>query len=133
MSCLYDPIRGKTVAGTPEESLRQALLRQMLDVLAFPKGLIAVEKKIGARRRVDIVAFAPKDGELKPLLLIECKASAADEEVAFRQVAGYRTFLLAPFWCLAHPTGIRTFWSEGNTLRSVPFLPPYPQLLKRFV
>jgi hypothetical protein len=132
---IYDPIRCKKVAGTPEERVRQALLRQMLDFLSFPKGLISVEKKLGTSlRRVDIVVYRKVEGDLIPLLLVECKASPVDEEAAFRQAAGYRALvadkMYAPFWCLAHASGIRTFWLEGNEQHSVPFLPPYPQLLK---
>jgi hypothetical protein len=125
-----DPIRGKEVALTPEERVRQALLRHMLGSLSFPKGLIAVEKKIGpSKRRFDIVAYRNEGNGLIPLLLIECKASCDDEEKAFRQAVGYRAGILAPFWCLAHAKGIRTFWLEENTVRTVPFLPSYPQLL----
>lgn len=124
---LYDPIRCKSVADTPEEKVRQALLRHMLDSLSFPKGLIAVEKKISASlRRVDIVVYR---ANMTPLLLIECKAKPLEEESAFRQAAGYRATLPAPFWCVAHAGGIRTFWMKENVLQSVPFLPSYPQLL----
>ncbi len=132
---LYDPIRCKKVANTPEERVRQALLRHMVDCLSFPKGLIGVEKKIAAGfRRVDIVVFKKNDEHLIPLLLVECKASALDEETAFRQATGYRAACgLPPFWCLAHAAGIRTFWYEENVLRSVPFLPPYSQLLRSFL
>jgi hypothetical protein len=130
---IYDPIRCKQVASTPEERVRQALLRQMLDFLSFPKGLISVEKKVApGLRRTDILAFMKTQEGLFPLLLIECKASAIEEEAAFRQAAGYRASLLAPFWCVAHASGIRTFWTEGSEVRSVPFLPPYPQLVSNF-
>lgn len=120
---LYDPIRKKFVADLPEERVRQALLQQMLGPLGYPKGLIAVEKRIGKGRRADILAFVKKGDELKPLLLIECKAEMLNEE-AYYQASGYNTFLAAPFICLAHSGGIRTFWKTG----SVHFLPPYKQL-----
>ncbi len=42
---IFDPIRRKSVADTPEERVRQALLSQMIGPLGFPKGLLAVEKK----------------------------------------------------------------------------------------
>jgi hypothetical protein len=132
---IYDPIRCKKVAGTPEERVRQTLLRQMLDFLSFPKGLISVEKKIGmSLRRVDIIVYRKIESDLVPLLLVECKASQVDEEAAFRQAAGYRSLCVdhALFWCLAHANGIRTFWLEGDKQLSVPFLPPYPQLIKHF-
>jgi len=110
----------------PEEIVRQHLLAQMLGPLGFPKGLVAVEKKISFGRRADIIVYL-RDGT--PLLLIECKATCADEEVAFRQAVGYNASLAAPFWCIAHGSGVRTFWTGG----SVPFLPPYKQLLLRIL
>ena len=68
--------------------------------------------------------------QLLPLLLVECKAAAIDENT-YWQAAGYNAFLSAPFVCLAHSGGIRTYWKEGENLRSVNFLPPYQQLLAR--
>jgi len=130
---LYDLIRRRHVAATPEEIVRQHLLHQMLSVLGFPKSLIAVEKKIGAMgRRADIVCFArgirPNEA-LSPLLLVECKAedcSLAAREQAF----GYNASLQAPFLCIAGKTQIHTLWLNGNKIASVPFLPPYCDLLK---
>lgn len=133
MSSLYDPIRCISVADTPEERVRQALLSQMLGTLAFPKALIAVEKKLkSSARRVDIIAFIKHKETLKPLVLVECKATHVDEET-FRQAVGYNATLAAPFICLAHAGGIRTFWKEGKEVKSIGFLPPYQQLLLRFL
>lgn len=114
----------------PEERVRQALLSQMLGSLSFPKGLVSVEMGITAQRRADIVVYQKKGDTLKPLLLIECKNERVDE-AAYAQVMGYNWSILAPFWCLAHAGGIRTYWKEGGDVKSVGFLPPYPQLLKR--
>jgi hypothetical protein len=130
MDSLLDPIRKKGVADTPEERVRQALLSQMLGPLAFPKSLIAVEKRLGPGRRADIIAYVKQGTELKPLLLIECKAERVDRE-AYWQASGYNAFLAAPFICLADGNGITTYWKEESGLKSVSFLPPYPQLMAR--
>ena len=111
----------------PEETVRQALLQQMLGVLSFPKGLVSVEASIAARRRADIIVYLQNGAAL---LLIECKRASIDED-AYAQAMGYNSSLKAPFWCLAHAGGIRTFWKEANEIKSVGFLPPYPQLLQR--
>ncbi len=130
-SRIYDPIRRRHVADTPEERVRQALLYQMLGTLAFPRGLIAVEKKIeSTERRVDILVYAVQGSELKPLLLVECKAEQQDE-VTWAQAVGYNDTLAAPFVCIAHAGGIRTFWRESMQLKSIGFLPPYAQLVQR--
>lgn len=130
MSRIYDPIRRKQVAKTPEEQVRQCLLRQMVGPLAFPKGLVAVEAALAAGRRADILAYRVHSDTLVPLLVVECKAEALKEE-DYLQGSGYQWMLEAPFLCLAHGGGIRTFWKEGGEVRSVPFLPPYEQLIKR--
>jgi hypothetical protein len=129
---LYDPIRKKSVADTPEERVRQAILKHMIDALEFPKGLIAVEKKLATQRRADIIVFMRVDEHLKPLVVVECKALDLDAD-AVNQVIGYNGLLAAPFVCVAHQSGIQTFWREGGVLQSVGFLPPYPQLLQRVI
>lgn len=107
----------------PEEIVRQRLLEKMVRELGFPKGLISVEKKVGSRR-YDIVVFTQ---EMIPLVLIECKANGL--KGAENQALGYNQTILAPFICLVSQNEIKTFWSEQNQLKSVPFLPMYQQLL----
>ncbi len=95
----------------------------MIFELGFPKGLVSVEKQIG-KRRYDIVCFTP---EMKPLLLIECKAEEIDE-AALRQALGYNDLLKAPFVTLVSEKGIETFWQEKGGVKSVPFLPLFKEL-----
>ena len=128
---VFDPVRKKQVVKTPEEMIRQWVLKQMIDFLAFPKGLISVEARVGNLRRADILVFRKANAELVPLLIVECKADALDDEKAFLQAIGYQSNKRAPFLCIAHPLGIRTFWKQEGVLQSAPFLPPYPQLIKR--
>lgn len=125
-----DPIRKRWVAATPEERVRQSLLRQMLGPLGFPKGLLVVEGKLAHRRRGDILVYRSHGDTLSPLLLVECKAETVDTQ-SYLQVVGYNASFAAPFFCLAHAGGIQTFWHEGDRVQSVQFLPPYQQLLSR--
>ena len=92
---LFDPVRKREVPATPEEKVRQAVLRYLLDTLAVPAGLIGVEFSLSALepgnlRRADIVVFRPGEGQLFPWLLVECKEpdTAITDAVAF-QVAHY--------------------------------------------
>lgn len=116
-------IRGRLVVQTPEERVRQALLRKMVEELGFPKGLISVERAT-LKRRTDIVCYTK---EMRPLLLIECKAGPIREE-AIRQAIGYNDQVKAPFICLANGEGATTFWFEGKTRKSAPFLPQFKEL-----
>jgi hypothetical protein len=130
---LYDPIRRRSLAATPEEIIRQSLLQKMIRDLGFPRGLIAVEKELGAyRRRFDIVCYASAihpDHALHPLLVIECKALECSE-AAREQAFGYNATLGAPFICIAGKTEIHTLWLNADKIMSVPFLPPYSELLE---
>lgn len=116
-------IRKKQIANTPEELVRQSLIRKMIVKLGFPKGLISVERKIGSRR-FDLVCYTK---EMKTLLLVECKAGAIDE-AATRQALGYNDVVKAPFVCLVNPREMITLWHEQGRIASVPFLPTFKDL-----
>jgi hypothetical protein len=121
-------IRGRIIDLTPEERVRQALLRKMVEVLGFPKGLISVERAIQQERRTDIVCYTK---EMRPLLLIECKAGAIGER-AVNQAIGYNDQVKAPFICLANAQGETTHWFEGKERKSIPFLPQFKELYAFF-
>ncbi|HNS30782.1 MAG TPA: type I restriction enzyme HsdR N-terminal domain-containing protein, partial [Tenuifilaceae bacterium] len=73
-SVIFDTIRRKYVALTPEEWVRQHFINFLIAYKGFPKGLMAVEQKVtinGMPQRVDIVAYNRKG---KPILVVECKA-----------------------------------------------------------
>jgi hypothetical protein len=128
-----DPIRNRLVAATPEEIVRQHLLHMMLHELGYPKGLIAVEKEIGAhRRRADIVCYArdlhPQHA-LFPLLIVECKAHDGTD-AAREQALGYNAAMQAPFLCVASQKEIHTLWLQQGKIASVPFLPAHRDLLE---
>lgn len=130
---VYDPIRCRNVVATPEELVRQSLLRKMIHDLGYPKSLIAVEKELGVhRRRFDLVCYACSihpEHELSPLLIIECKALDCSE-AARQQAFGYNATLGAPFVCIACKSEIHTLWRNADQIMSVPFLPPYGELLE---
>lgn len=127
---LWDPIRSLWVKKTPEEVVRQRLLQKMIAQLGYPKGLIAVERELKSGRRFDIVCFAKAKEELRPLLLVECKADKI-EEAASRQAWGYNDTVGAPFLCLASDRSICTLWREEGKVKSIPFLPPFADLMRQ--
>ena len=134
MTTLWDPVRQKHVAATPEERVRQKWLKAMIDSLGYPKGLLSVEKSIksiasiNSSRRVDILCFTPATDGLKPLLIVECKAQ--DEGVTPEtQVMGYNFSVEAPFLAVVHGNEAKTFWQSGDRVRSVSFIPKYNDLL----
>ncbi len=139
MTTLWDPIRCRHVSATPEERVRQKWILAMTQSLAYPKGLLAVEKSIKSlsqkqvfgdpSRRVDILCYTPGNEGLTPLLIVECKAQ--DEgEIPEAQVEGYNFSVGAPFLCVIQGEKAKTFWREGDKIASVPFLPKYTDLIK---
>lgn len=93
---IHDPIRRRQVRCTPEEWVRQHVLRYLLDAGGYPAGLVGVESAfaVGERQwRADVVCFG-RDGA--PLLLVECKAPhIALDEAVLDQLARYNRHLNA--------------------------------------
>ena len=125
---LFDPFRKRWVATTPEERVRQALLKQMVDHLGYPKSALAVEKGVKGftKRRLDIICYT-KNG--KPLLLVECKAHVLGADVE-NQVLGYNSSIKAPYVCVAAQDGVMTGAYDGSEWKFFDGLPTYPSLLK---
>lgn len=74
MDEIYDPLRRKMVARTPEEQVRQQVIRWLHEVCGV--SLARMESEHGftynrRRYRADVLVF---DRALQPLLLVECKA-----------------------------------------------------------
>jgi len=126
---VFDPIRRKNVALTPEELLRQLVLLYLLEVKAYPASRIRSEIGLtlnGLPRRCDIAVF---DAALQPWLLLECKSpKVALTQAAFEQVARYNLRFRAPF--LAITNGLATYSCsldfEQETVAFLPDLPDYP-------
>ena len=71
---IFDPLREKYVKLTPEEAVRQLFIRFLTGQRGYPQSHIASEYVFelnGMQRRADIVVF---NKELKPVLIVECKA-----------------------------------------------------------
>ncbi len=71
---VFDIIRKKFVEATPEEWVRQHIIHYLINHKEVPASMISVEKQLllnKTKRRTDLVVF---NSNLKPILLIECKA-----------------------------------------------------------
>ncbi|HXP90329.1 MAG TPA: type I restriction enzyme HsdR N-terminal domain-containing protein [Fibrobacteria bacterium] len=91
----------KSLRGTPEEPVRQALVRHLVEDLGVPRQCMRLEMSLSpwdrkVRDRVDIAVFSAAGGTAEPVLLAECKAPGIplDAEVA-TQVRRYLRLLPA--------------------------------------
>ncbi|WP_372472962.1 type I restriction enzyme HsdR N-terminal domain-containing protein [Capnocytophaga sp. ARDL2] len=95
---IFDCIRKKFVVLTPEEWVRQHVVRYLIDDKGFRASLLSVEKKLtinGITKRYDLAAFNP-DGSV--YLLVECKQpQVAITQEVFDQIARYNLQLRAQY------------------------------------
>ncbi len=100
---IFDEIRKKFIVLTPEEWVRQNVVRFLLDEKKYPKSLINVEKVLKINdltKRYDIVVFN-NNGSI--FLLIECKAPEIKiAQTTFDQIARYNLILKAQFLMLTN-------------------------------
>jgi Type I restriction enzyme R protein N terminus (HSDR_N) len=74
---ILDHIRKKYVLLTPEEKVRQRILKVIIEQNQYPKACIAVEKRIKINTRLlrfDVVVYH----HISPWMLIECKEPTVD-------------------------------------------------------
>jgi hypothetical protein len=87
---VFDPIRKKYVALTPEENVRQLFLMMLTKNKSYPASLIAVEKSLvvnNMQKRFDAVAF---NSQGKPLILMEFKSPKVKlSQAVFEQISVY--------------------------------------------
>ena len=97
-SQLFDPLRKKWVARTPEEWVRQQFLQLLMEQHQYPPSLIAVEKsiKLGSlTKRFDILVY---DKIHKPWMMVECKSSDVTlNESVLDQLLRYNISLPVPY------------------------------------
>lgn len=125
---VWDRLRKKYVALTPEEWVRQHIIAYLIDHLNYPEGRMASEYTLnynGMKKRVDLVCF---DEHLAPIVLVECKASTVTiSQDTFYQAARYASSLKAKLLILSN--GINHFCahinSKENKLDYLPNIPSY--------
>lgn len=128
---ILDAVRRKYVRLTPEEWVRQHLVRLLTEPLGYPIGLLAVEKKIeaaGGPRRADLVAYGRGQ---QPLLIAECKAPAVRlTQAVFDQVSRYNTVTLAPHLVVTngHEHYCWTVDRDAGTFHFLDTIPPFRTL-----
>jgi len=95
---IFDGVRKKWVANTPEEWVRQNFIEYLLNDKKYPKSLIKIEKTISAfkkTKRCDAVVYS---NEIEPLLILECKnPDIKVNEKTFKQIAIYNSTIKAPY------------------------------------
>jgi hypothetical protein len=128
---IFDIIRKKFVRFTPEEWVRQHLLKYLVEK-NFHASLIAVEKELivaGIKKRTDVVVYSTL---AEPLLIAECKSPDVPlDQSTFDQAARYNLSLMVP--CFLLTNGLTHFCCRMNSIeKKYEFLekmPGYSELM----
>lgn len=123
---IFDPLRMKYVALTPEEWVRQHFVHYLIDIKGYPKGLLANEKQLclnGTKKRCDTVLF---DKHLRARMIIEYKAPQVEiTQAVFDQITRYNMVLKVEYLIVSN--GLRHYCCriDYHTMQYT-FLPDVP-------
>ena len=99
---VFDPVRRRWVALTPEEWVRQCTIQRLHGEGGYPLEVMQVEGTInlnGMTRRCDIVVY--RDGQ--PWMIVECKKSEVPlTQKVCDQACRYNTVLRVPYLLLTN-------------------------------
>ncbi len=131
MEQIWDPLRKKMVALTPEEKVRQWFIGVLMNHFKVPGHMMMseVSMKFGQKDlRADILVYSRT---LQPLLVVECKREDVDmTSEVLNQALRYNLVLGVRF--LAITNGRRTFCfkREEESFRQIPALPDWQAMLE---
>lgn len=132
---VYDPLRLKYVAFTPEEYVRQQFTAWMKNELHYPASIMANEIGVdinGMKKRCDTVIFNP-DGS--PLVIVEYKApDVRISQDTFDQIVRYNMTLRARYLIVSN--GLNHYccvidYASGS-YNFIPAIPDYREMKNPF-
>ena len=126
---VFDPLRRRFVALTPEEEVRQKVLYLLVEHLHVPSGLMAVEYSVkvnGMDKRADAVVFGT---EGHPLMIVECKApSVALTQAVLEQALRYHSALQPKFLLLSNGKTTYCLKVKEGSVHPMDHLPDFAEM-----
>ena len=125
---IYDVLRRKFVALTPEEWVRQNFMGMLINQLQYPQLLMNNEVALvqnGIKRRCDSIVY---DNQCQPWMIIEYKApSVAISQKTFEQIVRYNMVLRAKYLVVSNGMNhyICKINYETNSYEFLQSLPKY--------
>ena len=132
---VYDPLRRRFVALTPEEYVRQHFASWLTEGLGYPASHVANEVSLklnGTRRRCDTLIY---DRHGEPLMIVEYKApTVAIDQNVFDQIVRYNMVLHARFLTVSN--GLRHYCCaidyNNDSYHFLPGVPDYNGALRQY-
>ena len=128
---IFDPLRKKLIALTPEEWVRQHFVSFLTNFKGYPKGLLANEIQLnlnGTKKRCDTVLF---NKDLSARMIIEYKAPHIEiTQAVFDQITRYNMVLKVEYLIVSN--GIRHYCCHIDYANMkytfLPDIPSYTEL-----
>ena len=128
---IFDFLRRKYVALTPEEWVRQHFVHFLIEQKGYPKGLLAneVELRVGEKKlRCDSLLY---DKAMQPQMIIEYKAPDVEiTQQVFDQISVYNRLLHVDYLVISN--GLQHFYCrmdyEKHSWEFLPEIPSYDVL-----
>ena len=128
---IFDVLRRRFVAVTPEEWVRQHFIHYLIDHKGYPQALLANEISLtlnGMWRRCDSVLYT---ADMQPRMIMEYKApTVAITQEVFNQICVYNAVLRVPYLTVSN--GLTHYCCHidynTNTTTFLPDIPEYSQL-----
>ena len=128
---IFDVLRRRFVAVTPEEWVRQHFIHYLIDHKGYPQALLANEISLtlnGMWRRCDSVLYT---ADMQPRMIMEYKApTVAITQEVFNQICAYNAVLRVPYLTVSN--GLTHYCChidyDTNTTTFLPDIPEYSQL-----
>ena len=127
---VWDPLRKKEVALTPEERVRQWCIGVLRDRMGVPAHLMMSEAgfKLGDKQfRADILVY---DRQARPLVVVECKRPEVElTQDVLDQAVRYNMVLDVKYMIITN--GTRTYICRKGEMgyRFIDYMPVYEQML----
>lgn len=123
---IFDSIRYKWLLLQEEEWVRQNFVQYLVQVMKYPKTLIALEKEISLgqmKKRFDILVY---DTNHKPWMLIECKRPDVPvTDSVLHQVLRYSIAMPAQFLILTNGNDHYGWQKKEGKLQEIQLLPEF--------
>ena len=127
---IFDPLRKKEVALTPEERVRQWCISVLAEQMKVPMHMMMSEVGFGLgskQLRADVVVF---DRKGKPLMVVECKRPDVELTVeVLDQVMRYNMVLDVMYMLITNGTKTYICRKQGEKYEFMDSVPTYEDML----
>jgi hypothetical protein len=123
---IFDTLRKKWVALTPEEWVRQNFINYLVAVKKYPSSLIAAEKEIQMgelKKRFDILVY---DSGHRPWMMVECKSEEVKlDERVLQQLLRYNITIAVQYLVITNGVSCFAWERKEGRLYAITELPSF--------